>query len=302
MTNFSTNQVMQFYVVDSASDITILPYAHEKAFKISFPKLGITSDKIENIEWAKLTTAAKLQPKAKKATITFKGTTVVPGETYSVKVSYPEIGGAGVESWTTKTAAVVALEGSTKDTVVAELIEQLTKILAVDGVLTVASVTNGLTITPNVANLKYERGIRPIAIPDFNVTVNQVKKSEESKELVDWVVLNEDDKQIPTAAVETGIKSGYKLADMEYFAMGERGDEYRMAAYPNHIVTDYKITPTADYDVYNIHYSYKGYNTQSHKSEKDLIIAVPADVRLTTLASKITELGVSLVTIDVDAA
>ena len=64
MTNFSTNQVMQFYVADSD---TILPYKDEKAFKISFPSLGITSDKIENVEWAKLTKAAKLQPKAKKA-------------------------------------------------------------------------------------------------------------------------------------------------------------------------------------------------------------------------------------------
>ena len=125
MTNFSTNQVMQFYVADS---VTTLSYKDEKAFKISFPSLGITSDKIENVEWAKLTKAAKLQPKAKQATITFAGEIVV-GQDYAVKVSYPEVGGAGVESWTTKTAVAHAGKGATKETVVEELVAQLTKVL-----------------------------------------------------------------------------------------------------------------------------------------------------------------------------
>ena len=292
MTNFSTNQVMQFYVADS---VTTLPYKDEKAFKISFPSLGITSDKIENVEWAKLTKAAKLQPKAKQATITFAGEIVV-GQDYAVKVSYPEVGGAGVESWTTKTAVAHAGKGATKETVVEELVAQLTKVLGVDDVLTVAEAEGGFTITPNVENVKYERGIRPIAIPDFNVTVNQII---DDGELTNWVVLD-DAQQIPVESIETGLTSGYKLADMEYFAMGERGDEYRMAAYPNHIITDYKIDPAKNYDVYNIHYSYKGYNTQSHKSEKDLVIAVTAGTTLTNLERAIEGLGVDIIGKDYD--
>lgn len=293
MTNFSTNQVMQFYVADS---VTTLQYKDEKAFKISFPSLGITSDKIENVEWATLTKAAKLQPKAKKMTVTFAGDVVI-GEDYAVKVSYPEVGGAGVESWTTKTAVAHAGKGATKETVVAELIAQLTKILGVDEVLTVAPVEGGFAITANVANVKYERGIRPIAIPDFNVTVNQIT---DEGELINWINLDEN-QQIPVESVDTGLTSGYKLADMEYFAMGERGDEYRMAAYPNHIITDYKIDPAKNYDVYNIHYSYRGYNTQSHKSEKDLIIAVTAGTTLSALATELTKLGVTIVTVDEEA-
>ena len=293
MTNFSTNQVMQFYVADS---ITTLPYKDEKAFKISFPSLGVTSDKIENVEWATLTKAAKLQPKAKKMTVTFAGDVVI-GEDYAVKVSYPEVSGAGVESWTTKTAVAHAGKGATKETVVAELIAQLTKILGVDEVLTVAPAEGGFAITANVANVKYERGIRPIAIPDFNVTVNQVT---DEGELTNWATLDKN-QQIPVESVDTGLTSGCKLADMEYFAMGERGDEYRMAAYPNHIITDYKIDPAKNYDVYNIHYSYKGYNTQSHKSEKDLIIAVTAGTTLSALATELTKLGVTIVTVDEEA-
>lgn len=294
MTNFSTNQVMQFYVVDSAADIEILPYKDEKAFKINFTKLGVTSDKIENVEWAKFTKSTALKTKAKKMTVTFAGDVVI-GEDYAVKVSYPEVGGAGVESWTTKTAVVHAGKGATKATVVAELIAQLTKVLGVDEVLNVAPVEGGFAITANVANVKYERGIRPIAIPDFNVTVNQIT---DEGELTNWAILDEN-QQIPVESVDTGLASGYKLADMEYFAMGERGDEYRMAAYPNHIVTDYKIKEDQNYGVYNVHYSYKGYNTQSHKSEKDLVIAVLNDAALTdTLVAKLTELGASVVTVE----
>ena len=290
MTNFSTNQVMQFYVADS---FTVLPYKDEKAFKISFPSLGITSDKIENIEWVKLTKQSALAPKMKKATVAFAGDVIV-GQDYAVKVSYPEVGGAGVEAWTTKTAVAHAGKGATKTTVVADLKDQLTKILGVDDVLTVGDATDGVTVAPNIANVKYERGIRPIAIPDFNVTVNQVV---EDGELVNWVSLD-DYQQIPVEAVPTGLTNGYKLADMEYFAMGERGDEYRMAAYPNHIVTDYKIVPTQNYDVLTIHYSYKGYNTQSHKSEKDIIIAMtPGTTLPTALTTEFTEQGVTVVTV-----
>ena len=291
MTNFSTNQVMQFYVVDSAADVEILPYKDEKAFKISFTKLGVTSDKIENVEWAKFTKSTALKTKAKKMTVTFAGDVVI-GEDYAVKVSYPEVGGAGVESWTTKTAVAHAGKGATKATVVAELIAQLTKILGVDEVLTVAAVSDGFTITPKVENVKYERGIRPVVIPDFNVTVNQIT---DEGELTNWATLD-------VASVDTGLASGYKLADMEYFAMGERGDEYRMAAYPNHIVTDYKIDPTKTYGVYNVHYSYKGFNDQSHKSEKDLVIAVLNDTALTAegkdFENAITTLGASVVTVE----
>jgi hypothetical protein len=291
MTNFSTNQVMQFYVVDSAADIEILPYKDEKAFKISFTKLGVTSDKIENVEWAKFTKSTALKTKAKKMTVTFAGDVVI-GEDYAVKVSYPEVGGAGVESWTTKTAVAHAGKGATKETVIAELIAQLTKILGVDEVLTVAPAEGGFAITANVANVKYERGIRPIAIPDFNVTVNQIT---DEGELTNWATFKVE-------SVDTGLASGYKLADMEYFAMGERGDEYRMAAYPNHIITDYKIDPTKTYGVYNVHYSYNGYNTQSHKSEKDLVIAVLNDAALNAeggdFVGAITGLGATIVTVE----
>lgn len=291
MTNFSTNQVMHFYVTASTA-VEVLPYYNEKAFKLYFQDLDVTSDKIENVEWATFTPA--ISPKIKQATISFDGDAIV-GQDYVVRVSYPEVGGLGVEGWTTKTAVVHAGKGATKATIIEDLKGKLEDIFEVDGVLTTKnSTSDSIVITPNLLNIKYEVGVRPFVIPDFTVTVNQVI---EDGEYTDWVSLDKWN-QVPVKSVPSGLANGYKLADMEYFAMGERGDEYRMAAYPNHIKYDYKITPTNNYSVYNIHCSYKGSNTDSHKSEKDIIIAISnsqlGDATCGAIESALTTIGVTV--------
>lgn len=287
MTNFSTNQVMQFYALDGLKTVeaTVKPYALEKACKIAFNKGGdkYTSDKIENVMWGKVTTAAALKGKLVNVAIDFAGD-VVTGEDYVVKVSYPEVGGAGVEAWTTKTAVAHAGKDADKADVILDLKKQLTEILAIDDVLAVGDTeSGGITVFPNTTALRYERGIRPIVVPEFKVTVNQIT---EDGELVDWVVLNED-KQLPTTKTASPIVTGYKVADMEYFAMGERADEYRMVGYPDYVKTDYIVDPTADYNVLVVHFAYKGANSDSHKSEKDLIIAAKNLTTLETIAKAI---------------
>ena len=45
-----------------------------------------------------------------------------------------------------------------------------------------------------------------------------------------------------------GIGNGRKTADMEYFYMGERGDQERHAGWPNNVRTQYLVYPDAEYD------------------------------------------------------
>lgn len=289
MTNFSTNQVMQFYALDGERSITatVKPYTFEKACKVLFAD-GVekyTSDKIENVMWGKLTTADALKGKVVTATIDFDASaSVVAGEDYVVRVSYPEVGGAGIESWTTKTAAVHASSADTKTTILTKIKDELVKIFAVDGILTASidSVTNKLEITPNLT-IRYERGIRPVVIPEFKVTVNQITVD---GDLVNWVALDKN-QQIPTVAETSTIPTGYKVADMEYFAMGERADEYRMVGYPDYVATNYVVTPKENYNILVVHFAYKGANSDSHKSEKDLIIAAKDLTALETVAKAI---------------
>lgn len=287
MTNFSTNQVMQFYALDGLKTVTaeVKPYGFEKACKVLFTKGDdkYTSDKIENVMWGKVTTKEALKGELVNITVDFAGDVVV-GEDYVVRVSYPEIGGAGVEAWTTKTAVAHAGKDATKETVILDLKKQLIDVLGIDDVLAVGdSDKKGIKILPNTTVLRYERGIRPIAVPEFRVIVNQIT---EDGELVDWAVLT-DDKQLPTTKTASPIATGYKVADMEYFAMGERADEYRMVGYPDYVKTDYVVEPTADYNMLVVHFAYKGANTDSHKSEKDFIVAAKNLTALETLAKAI---------------
>lgn len=68
------------------------------------------------------------------------------------------------------------------------------------------------------------------------------------------------------------VGNGTKIADLEYFCMGERGDQYRMIGFPNHIPTTYLVDPTKEYHVIDIHYSFTDTGINSYKSEKDITL------------------------------
>ena len=71
------------------------------------------------------------------------------------------------------------------------------------------------------------------------------------------------------------IDNGKKIADLEYFCMGERGDIYRGIAFPHNIPTTYLVDPTIKYNVIDIHYAYGGNNEGVQKSEKTITLVVP---------------------------
>ena len=261
MVNFSTNQTMQFYVYDGACEVK--PTMDGKAYLQFTHEDGdvVNSDKIENVMWGKLTDAASLKRDLKKVTLTVKSA-VVPGEIYAVRVKYPEIGGTGIEAWTVKTAAYTAKQGDAATVVCEKLAETLKVALAVDEVVTVEAKGATLEFTCVNPTKHYKRGLRPVAIPDFEVSFSPVKDDEE------WASL--------TKATSGSVSGTYKLADMEYFAMGERGDQYRYVDYINAIDTKYRVNLGTEYSVFVLHYAYTGYNQNSHKSEKEIVIAVPA--------------------------
>lgn len=84
---------------------------------------------------------------------------------------------------------------------------------------------------------------------------------------------------------EGSVGNGKNIADLEYFCMGERGDVYRNAGWPNSIHTTYMVDPSKEYHTLDIHYAYVGSNESVQKSEKDITI-VAADAA--TLNSVIT--------------
>lgn len=270
MTNFSTNQVMQFYVLDGSYEIK-KPLVGDY-FKIAFTHEDgeiATSDKIENVMYGKLTKAAALAQNYKEVTLTFdaeinEGAPIV-GQDYIVKVSYPEIGGVGNYAWTVKIASYHVSKEVDANEVYTALAADFNDAFEADGVLK-ASVDGGLVITQTDNFVKaYKRGLRPVTVVDFNVTASMVTLDGEE---VSWDSVVEGKSSL-------SVPGYYKVADMEYFAMGERGDQYRNADCFNAIDTKYRVNTGTDYDVLTVHYAYKGYNQNSHKSEKDIVIVAP---------------------------
>ena len=73
----------------------------------------------------------------------------------------------------------------------------------------------------------------------------------------------------------TSIPDGYAMADLEWFCMGERGDQIRGMGYPRTIRTKYMVDPTKEYSTIDITFFYQGRGVNVQKSEKQLTIAVP---------------------------
>lgn len=73
------------------------------------------------------------------------------------------------------------------------------------------------------------------------------------------------------------VPDGTKIADLEYFCMGERGDTYRNIGFPRVIATKYLVDPSKVYNVIDVHYYYSGSNESVQKSEKTMTFVVPAD-------------------------
>lgn len=77
----------------------------------------------------------------------------------------------------------------------------------------------------------------------------------------------------------TGVGNGKKIADLEWFCMGERGDQYRQIGWPNNIDTKYLVDPTKEYNVLEIHHAFTEEGLGSYHSEKDItIVAEDASV------------------------
>lgn len=94
----------------------------------------------------------------------------------------------------------------------------------------------------------------------------------------DTIIVNGDDRiwgLVEKQASTNSIPDGHKIADLEYFCMGERGDVYRMVGFPNVIRTKYLVNPDLKYNTIDIHYAYVGSNEAVQKSEKDITIVVP---------------------------
>jgi hypothetical protein len=178
-------------------------------------------------------------------------------------------------------------KADTAETMIAKLAESLEKNFSREITKFFEFEANGASLVIRELAQDWNLGLMPKQGVNFSVYVDEVIVDGVEEK---WGTVEKE------ASTTRYITNGYTLADMEYFYMGERGDQYRMFAAPqDRINTKYLVDPEAEYDVVNIHYYFVDSLGGAQKSEKDVVLVYPAG----TTPDKVTKLATALsITLD----
>lgn len=304
MSVFSTNQVRQLYVAkvlktsrvlasDTAGSIAVKNDTAKNHLYFEYKGADnlMRSDLIDvkNILYAKATDADDMAHELKAVTVTLDSevnAAPVAGQDYILRIAFKQYVGMSDEDQYFKYGMVHAYAGMTASDFYKKLALSLAKnfsrevVPLVKFILTdssdeavpVDATTKESSLTGTYKALVIDEVEQPWRLGIMEQTpvyfeVQPVPVTVNGDERI-WGKVEETD---PAGT----IANGKKIADLEYFCMGERGDMYRGIGYPNNIPTTYLVDPTVKYNVIDIHYAYVGSNESVQKSEKTITLVVP---------------------------
>ena len=294
---FSVNQASHLYVakrvpesdsVVNVGDILFKTTDDNKNMYFSYMGEGglIRSDLIpvKNVMHFSAKTADELRIPLKKATVVLNSevsTTPIAGEDYILRIKY-SIG--SIDNQYIKYGAVRAFAGDTPSTFYKKMYDSLvanfkreTESVFEFSLEGTEDAYTGIAITE--VEPKWVLGTYPQRPIDFEISVDTVESKAKGVE-GPWGVVTIETPKAKDLNENNSYPNSKKIADFEWFCMGERGDQYKNYGWPNVIPTKYMIDHNSaefkdGYDVINIHYSYVGSNESVQKSEKDIFIVVP---------------------------
>lgn len=320
MATFSVNQNRQLYVAKNV--VTTTPVAvgdlklgNDKAKTyMYFQHMGYggltRSDKIDlsNVMYAKITKADALARKLKKATVTLdsevNGGNPISGQDYVLRIFFRQYIGNSDIYQEAKYGVVHAYKGM--------IASDFYKILALSLAMNFSkevvpllkfylkTATNNIEVTASTAKKDLTGTYTGVVIEETEQPWRLgVRKQEEVFfDVIPTTVLFNSEEVIwgvvENGTSETTIKNGKKMADLEYFCMGERGDQYRQIGWPHNIETKYLVDPEKEYNVLDIHYYFSDSGVNVQKSEKDITILFEKNVVVTELVTALNGLGITV--------
>ena len=323
MNIFTANQVNQVYVAkaykatkpttaDALGTIAVGKNSVEGA--IYFQHVGAggltRSDLIDvrNILYGKATPASAMERKLKVATVTIKSdllnsNKLTTAEDYILRVKFDHVIGLSPEHQYWKYGAVHATENMTASDFYKTLALSLAKNMSREAVKWVSIWLGNTEVTPATKESELTGTYSNVVIKEVEQDwILGIKQQRPVSYVVEpsTVKFDDDDFIWGTVVYSDGdtIGNGKKMADYEYFYMGERGDQYRMVNWPDYVPTQYLVDPTKTYDTIALHFAYTGANHAVQKSEKDVTILVPSDAGITDtiIAAINTAVGVQVIT------
>lgn len=113
---------------------------------------------------------------------------------------------------------------------------------------------------------------------------------------LEWATVEDTTPQTDPTINSTTIPNSHRIADLEYFCMGERGDIYRNMGWPNTIFNPASLlvdpTNTTGYFVFNLHFAFVDSREGAQRSEKDLQIVANSAANLAALKTVLDNAGV----------
>lgn len=322
MAVFSVNQNRQFYVAkkvvsSTPSDLGDLKLGGDTAKTyIYFQHMGqgglVRSDNINinSITYAKYTTATKLARKLVNYTVTLDSTvsaTPISGQDYILRILIRQYAGNSDNNVAIRFGAVHAYSGMTASdfyikmaqSIVGNMRHEQTPLLKVF----VGTASNNTEVTKELAAKTLDDAKGTLSGTYTKIVIEEVEQPWRLGVLKQVpvffevyptdIVANGDDviwgKAVQGTSTTT-IGNGKLIADLEYFCMGERGDQYRNINWPNNIETKYLVDPTKQYNVLDIHYSFSDEGIGVQKSEKDITIVADTSVDFTTASTGLLDL------------
>ena len=318
MATFSTNQVRQLYVAkvlktsnvlasDAAGSIAVKNDTAKNHLYFGYKGADnlMRSDLIDikNILYAKATDADDMAHKLKAVTVTLDSKVnagaPVAGQDYILRIVFKQYVGMSDEDQYFKYGMVHAYAGMTASDLYKKLALSLAKNFSreaaplVKFVLTnsdskavpVDATTKEGSLTETYTALVIDEVEQPwrLGIMEQTPVYFEVQPVP--------ITVNGDERiwgKVEDTSPAGTIANGKKIADLEYFCMGERGDIYRGVGFPNNIPTTYLVDPTIKYNVIDIHYAYVGSNESVQKSEKTITLVVPKVGATNSVSNKLT--------------
>ena len=330
MATFSTNQVRHLYVATALKTPHVLPSDAAGSIAVKndnaknhlyFEYKGadnlMRSDiiDIKNILYAKATNAKDMAHELKAVTVTLDSTVnggePLAGQDYILRIAFRQFVGMSDADQYFKYGMVHAYSGMTASDFYKKLALSLVKNFS-------RETTQLLSFTLT------KEGEEDTAVPVTATTKESALTGTYTALVIDevaqdWVLGKKEQTPVyfevqPTTITVEGdeliwgktedtepsgtIGNGKKIADLEYFCMGERGDVYRGVGFPNDIHTTYLVDPSKAYHTFDIHYAYVGSNESAQKSEKDITIVCTDKAELNKVISAFnTATGLNIATI-----
>lgn len=295
MSVFNTDQARHFYVTNTVSGI-FKDGGEFAKIDVGSTYAAASSDIIEKkqVEYINVTSAVnKLVRQRSKVTVGVNSAildsgNVPAGYHFVLKLIFRQFVSNSDEDRLVKIADVYTKTSMTPANFMTALKESIDKNLAAEesasGVTLLTRAVSSNTLVLTEAYMPWSLGKMSVATLPFDVVAEPIVIDNIE---VDWASLSKAAVSKDNTDTLAGAR---KLADLEWFCLGERGDIYRGINWPNNFETKYQIDATGStaYSIVDLTYFYMGNNEDIQHSRKTVTFAC-AGVSAATAAAAFAE-------------